>query len=179
MWWQFFKTGDKLKCFSFCWNRQRHTGYQEIKNKSEWWAAHVSFLQASARIIRKSTSLSVTDCHSGHDVHSHQCYIAALYIPLSHLFPARNRKSLVLSSTLRVPGIYCRRKDGGLSLDWGRRCPSVLQGLWAHSGPGGVVAVVPKGKFPNVSFYELLGSIKLPYKAVVRYCLLLLDRYYY
>lgn len=38
---------------------------------------------------------------------------------------------------------------------------------------------VPKSRFPNVSFYELLGSTKLPHKAVFGYCLLLLDRHYY
>lgn len=38
---------------------------------------------------------------------------------------------------------------------------------------------VPKSRFPNVSLYELLGSTKLPHKAVFRYCLSLLDRHYY
>lgn len=72
-----------LSVFLFCGNRQRHTGYQETEHTSEWWAAYVSFPQVSARILHRSTSLSVTDCHSGHDAHSLTTVRLQLFISLS------------------------------------------------------------------------------------------------
>lgn len=171
-----------LSAFLLRGNGQRHTGYQETELTSEWWAADVSFPQVSARILHRSTSLSAAD-QTATQVMMLIVTTAGLQLfillSLSQLFAVRNRKGLVLSSAPRVdwvPGKSRREKGRGLSFDWGRRG---LCGFWTQPGPRGTATAVPKGRFPNVSFYELLGSIKLPFKAVFKYCLLLLDRHCY